>query len=79
MASYKNSSILHKSESEEFDKSHNPGSITPHSGIYRCVNCNHEIVSEGGKRFPPETHPLHPANLPIIWRLAVFAMHNSSK
>ena len=72
MASYKNRSYLTESSDPAFDGLHNPGTATPHSGIYRCEGCGHEIVSETGKSFPPQNHHQHTGSQGTIrWRLIV--------
>jgi hypothetical protein len=75
MAKYKYAQLLHKEESAAYDKTHHPGSITPDSGIYRCEVCGWEVVSERAKPFPPQDQHTHPQSQPILWRLAVFAVH----
>ena len=35
-----------------FDEKHKPGAVTPLSGIYRCVNCQCEIVHTHEKPLP---------------------------
>jgi len=74
MALYKYANYLGQSTDAAFDTLHNPGVATPHSGIYRCEGCGHEIVSEGGKQFPPQNHHQHTlAQGTIRWRLAVYS------
>jgi hypothetical protein len=73
MALYKYAAYLTQSTDAAFDALHNPGVPTPHSGIYRCEGCGHEIVSETGKTLPPQNHHQHPnPRLAIQWRLAVY-------
>jgi hypothetical protein len=79
MANYKNPKILAVNNSNAFDETYSPGNTTLFSGIYRCEACGHEVVSEKGKTLPPETHPQHPANVPIAWRLVVAAAQNQNK
>ncbi len=78
MALYKHNRYASASQSDAFDVTHNPGATTPYSGIYRCDNCGHEIVSEEGKPLPPQVHTKHPTDKPIKWRLIVFAQHNTT-
>jgi len=74
MALYKNGSLLVQSLDPAFDALHRPGEYTPHSGIYRCVGCGHEIVSETGRTFPPQNHHQHSTGQgQIAWQLAVYA------
>lgn len=76
MALYKNGNFLTQSSDVAFDKEYNPGDLTPHSGIYRCMGCGHEIVSEANNPFPPQNHHQHtPAQGKIRWRMVVYADH----
>jgi hypothetical protein len=76
MAIYKHANYFTKSNELTFDNQHLPGSPTPFSGVYRCLGCGREIVSEEHKPFPPQNHHQHTANQgPIRWRLIVFADH----
>jgi hypothetical protein len=59
MALYKDAKYLTQNNDAAFDKEYNPGDITPYSGIYRCMGCGHEIVSEENKPFPPQNHHQH--------------------
>jgi hypothetical protein len=43
MVTYKYGSYLTKNESDLFDKLH---SLEPHSGIYRCVNCQRALETD---------------------------------
>jgi hypothetical protein len=77
MATYKYSGYLSASQDGAFDATHPPGAVTPFSGIYRCMGCGKEIVSEHGKPLPPQNHHQHAAGQgAIIWKLIVFADHN---
>ncbi len=77
MASYKHSEFLQANQSEEFDKTHEPGVAAPYAGIYKCTKCKHEIGIAAGHTLPPQSHPQHPTSLgPIQWQLVVYAMHN---
>jgi hypothetical protein len=75
MASYKDASIIVYSDSAEFDKLHSPGAKPPHSGIYRCQQCNAEIVAEESRSFPPT----HACAGKTQWKLIVYAMHAKPK
>lgn len=76
MALYKADTYLNKSTSDEFDKDHRPGDSTPHSGIYRCMGCGREVVSESGKPLPPQNHHQHNQRQGAIrWRLIAYADH----
>ena len=73
MASYKDDTILVYSDSAEFDKIYNPGVPAPHSGIYRCQSCKHEVASNKGQPLPPQHEIPHAGD--IKWKLVVFAAH----
>ncbi len=76
MAIYKHGSYLAQSRHEAFDQEHPPGASTPHSGIYRCMGCNREVVSETGKPLPPQTHHAHtPQQGKIRWKLIVYSVY----
>jgi hypothetical protein len=76
MALYKHSGFLSHSMASGFDTVSTPGKVTPHSGIYRCVGCGREIVSEDTKPLPPQNHHQHTvAQGTIRWRLVVYADH----
>ncbi len=76
MALYKFTEYITQSNDAAFDGVHNPGVTTPHSGVYRCMGCNHEIVSEANKPLPPQNHHQHTqAQGAIRWRMAVYAQH----
>lgn len=76
MALYKDARYLAQNNDVAFDKEYNPGDITPFSGIYRCMGCGHEIVSEENNPFPPQNHHQHtPAQGKIRWRMVVYADH----
>jgi hypothetical protein len=74
MALYKYSQFLGTSTDNAFDAIHNPGVATPHSGIYRCEGCGHEVASNAGNPLPTQNHHQHSTNQGAIrWRLAVYA------
>lgn len=74
MALYKHGNYLAQSQDAAFDALHNPGASTPHSGIYRCEGCGHEVASNGGNPLPPQNHHQHTtAQGHIRWRMVVFA------
>jgi hypothetical protein len=74
MALYKNSAYLTNATDAAFDALHSPGAATPHSGIYRCEGCAHEIVSETGKTLPPQNHHQHSnPHVAIRWKMIVYA------
>jgi hypothetical protein len=72
MAYYKYAQFLKKQEGLEFDVVHEPGAVTPYSGLYRCEVCGLTATMVRGRHIPPETHHQHPARArPMRWRLAV--------
>jgi hypothetical protein len=74
MALYKYTQYLGTSTDAAFDVLYKPGATTPHSGIYRCEGCGHEIASNGGNPLPPQNHHQHNASQgTILWRMAVYA------
>lgn len=76
MALYKDAKYLTQNNDAAFDKEYNPGDITPYSGIYRCMGCGHEIVSEENKPFPPQNHHQHTTvQGKIRWKMVVYADH----
>lgn len=76
MALYKDSKYLDVSDSDEFDKVRKPGIAAPHSGIYRCIGCGHEVASNEGEPLPPQNHHQHTlAHGEIRWKLIVYAQH----
>ncbi|WLI87699.1 hypothetical protein Q4S45_13205 [Massilia sp. R2A-15] len=72
MAIYKQAEVVRQNQSPAFDAIHAPRTPTPFSGIYRCEACGFEIVSSEDHPLPA-LHRQHPANLPIQWRLVVYA------
>lgn len=76
MALYKYPNYLRQTQDAEFDTIHKPGHQTPFSGIYRCMGCHREVVSEENKPLPPQNHHAHTvAQGSIRWRLVVYADH----
>jgi len=74
MALYKYSQFLGSSTDGAFDAIHNPGSSTPHSGIYRCEGCGHEVASNAGNPLPPQNHHQHSTSQGNIrWQMIVYA------
>lgn len=78
MAFFKNTSTLKSSENGAFDIVYMPRDPTPHSGVYKCTVCGHEIVSTESFPLSPKNHFQHPVDMPIRWKLLVAAEHNSS-
>jgi hypothetical protein len=76
MAQYKYSSYLKQNQDAAFDADHKPGGMTPHSGVYRCMGCGREVVSEESRPLPPQNHHQHtPSQGGIRWRMVVYADH----
>ena len=74
MVLYKYLQFFAKSDDPEFDKVHTAGSVPPHSGIYRCEGCGHEVVAERARTLPPQNHHQHqPSQGAIRWRLIAWA------
>jgi hypothetical protein len=78
MSLYKDSLHVKSSTDGAFDKEHKPGEPTPHSGIYRCVSCGREDVSETGKPLPSQNHKQHSPGLPIRWKMLVYSQGDPS-
>lgn len=78
MALYKFSQYLATSTSAAFDAINTPGTSTPHSGVYRCEGCGHEVASNAGNPLPPQNHHQQAVNQGAIrWRLVVYAQTGS--
>ena len=76
MALYKNPSYLTQNDDVAFDKIYEPGTSSPHSGIYRCEGCGHEITHVHDKPLPPQNHHAHTTNQgKIRWRMIVYTTH----
>ena len=74
MALYKDIRYLTVNSDAAFDAIHSPGASTPHSGIYRCEGCGHEIASNAGNPLPPQNHHQHATGRGTIrWRMIVYA------
>jgi hypothetical protein len=72
MAYYKYPRFLIQEQGAEFDATHAPGQLTPHSGIYRCEGCGLSATSVHQYPLPPQSHHPHGVNQgPIRWRLVV--------
>jgi hypothetical protein len=59
MILYKYDHFFLKSQDPIFDELHEPGSLAPHSGLYRCVGCGAEAVSTHLHPLPPQNHHQH--------------------
>jgi hypothetical protein len=74
MALYKYANYLALSNDAVFDVVNSPGTVTPHSGIYRCEGCGHEVASNAGNPLPPQNHHQHGlVQGHIRWKLLVYA------
>jgi hypothetical protein len=72
MALYKYSHYLTNSADSRFDPALEPGTTTPHSGIYKCQGCGREVASNADNSLPPENHHQHALDQgAIAWRLIV--------
>jgi hypothetical protein len=77
MAVYKYPVYLAANQDASFDQLYHPGTVTPFSGVYRCMGCGREIVSEYPRPLPPQNHHQHlPAQGLILWRMVIWADHN---
>lgn len=77
MALYKNEVFLRRIDDAQFDVKHKLGAAAPYTGIYRCIQCGHEIALTAGQPLPTKAHPLHAKTLGTIeWQLIVYARHN---
>jgi hypothetical protein len=57
---------------EDFDEIHEPGHLTPASGIYRCEGCGMSITSVQMNPLPGMSHRQHgQEHGQIRWRLVV--------
>ena len=73
MALYKHGQFLTQTNDAAFDPDYSPGTLTPHSGIYRCINCGDEIAANAGNPLPPQNHHQRAPAAPIRWRLLVYS------
>jgi hypothetical protein len=72
MAQYKYSQYLTNLSDPRFDPAYAAGTVTLHSGIYKCQGCGTEVVSMAGDPLPPASHHQHSfAQDGIAWRLVV--------
>lgn len=84
MPYFKNKDVFKHDTSTAFDDVLTPGAITPHSGVYRCVNCGFEVVSTAGHPLPPEHSCSQHSSAwkcrhgIVRWQLVSAAIHVSS-
>ncbi len=79
MALYKDTLHVTSSTDAIFDAVNKPGTAAPRAGIYRCIVCGKEIVSEESNALPPQNHHQHAPNAGAIqWKLLVYAQHKGS-
>jgi hypothetical protein len=77
MALFKHVGYLLRNEHEAFDHDYEPDQVSPHSGIYRCMGCGREVVTEEGRALPPQNHHQHTTEQGTVrWRMIVYAGHN---
>ncbi|MFZ6724119.1 hypothetical protein ACO0K2_01355 [Undibacterium sp. MH2W] len=73
MALYKHANILVQSGDQAFDFVYAPGSLAPHTGLYRCITCGYEIVMSNLQTFPDVGCHTKTESMPMGWRLGVYA------
>ena len=75
MANYADPKHLqHHPDAPAFKPTYAPGTITPVSGIYRCVTCGDEIAANKSEPLPPQNEHQHPPGGDILWKLLVAAV-----
>jgi len=80
MAFYRDERYVRKSPSPIFDGIQPPGSRARRSGIYRCVSCGLEVVSEKDSPLPPQdSHHHEIIQDEIRWELIVCAEHQADR
>jgi hypothetical protein len=80
MAAYKEDRFVTKTCDPPYDYDHSAGVSAPFAGIYRCMGCGREIVTDYGDILPEENHHSHNAHEGAIrWRLIVYADHDPSR
>jgi hypothetical protein len=74
MAVYQSAEYVRQDTDPAFDTDHKAGETTLLSGVYRCMVCGREIVSEESKLLASPNHHEHTATQGSIrWRMIVFA------
>lgn len=73
MAYFKYPQYLIANDGSKFDALHEPGQLTPDSGIYCCMGCGHSVTAVKDKPLPPQNHHQHNNGKRIQWRLAVLS------
>lgn len=72
MPNYKDKKFFICVQSTGFDVLHAPLSPVHASGIYRCVGCGFEVISNTGDPLPAADHHAHsPWQGSILWQLVV--------
>ena len=83
MARYKRCAKLTASDEPMFKETYAPGTLAPHSGIYRCAACGQEAVSTEGHKLPPTNTHAHGAATDLLtpthWTLIVAPEHRSGR
>jgi hypothetical protein len=73
VASYKHDHYIARSDSDEFDKDHQPGEIATILAFYLCMGCARETAINHGEPLPSRNHHEHvPSQGVIRWRLIVY-------
>lgn len=73
MALFKNRHLMTVVNDAAFDAFHEPASMAPHPGIYRCTACGDEVAVAAGQLLPPLDHRDHNlARGPVQWQLLVY-------
>jgi len=70
MAYYKYAQFLTQQAGSEYDGVHQPGALTPFSGVYRCTGCGLSSTSIKDHPLPPQNHHQHASTTALIrWQL----------
>jgi hypothetical protein len=79
MALYQDQKHVTKTTDAAFTPDYKPGQTPPHSGIYKCLGCGHEVVAEEDRSFPSQNHRQHTTQQGLIrWQLLVYADHKAT-
>ena len=72
MAVYKNIDFLRHSTHLAFDTVAASGTVSPFTGIFRCLGCGREIAAATGTILPGEDHHMHRVEQgSVVWQLVV--------
>lgn len=76
MATYLDARYLQQQQHAGFTTVSLPGTNAPYGGIYRCLQCGHEVTVPQYHVLPPQNHHVHRMNQgPIRWQLIVAHSH----